>query len=151
MNGVNGVTLVSIRKTDRVTRVNNIPVYSLDYIAGDQRPHISIQGVNENYLNKVGLKTDQKYLCTWTQLEDTTNPNTGEAVNRYAMQFELVNLDPISLAIKVKEMHKVFGDNKQAEAEERARYRHSTVSGTTPAEVTTNAVAAGGDNWDVED
>lgn len=143
---MNGVTLVSVRKTDRVTRVNSIPVYSLDYIAGDQRPHISIQGVNENYLNKVGLKPGEKYLCTWTQLEDTTNPNTGEEVSRYAMQFELIVLDPISLAIKVKEMHKVYGDNKQKEADERARYRSTAVSETT-SEVT---VAAGENNWDAE-
>ena len=122
-----GTTIVSIRKTDATTRVKHIPVYSLDYVAGDARPHISLQSTNENYLLKADLEAGKTYICNWEQIGVNVNPNTGEETPKFAMRFEICDTsDPLAWAISLRKFRDAFGDNKEVEAKQRAKFRKNT-------------------------
>lgn len=120
-----GQTVVQIVKfPGKFTSQKGLQIYGLTYLAGDARPDISLDTVNENYLHTVGLVENSVYLCTWEQIGTRANPNTGEELPRFAMRFSQIdNSNPLTFAIQLKQFEQVFGNNKATEEARRSKFR----------------------------
>ena len=127
-----GQTVVRIQKLNgKFTSQKNLQIYILNYMAGDARPDISLDTINENYLHTVGLKENGVYLCTWEQIGTRVNPNTGEELPRFAMRFsEIDQTNPLAFAVQLKQFEDVFGNQKSVEEARRSKYRTVTSSTT---------------------
>lgn len=128
-------TIVKVTPTQQKTSKKHIPLYSLNYIAGDARlvegrVPFDLRMKNENFLHTAGLEPESYYVMGWMQ-SGTTITEGGNEYPSFRCTFDQIS--PIDVMVKAKLLQENYPGEGEKEAAWYAEYRKMKDAANKPA------------------